>query len=111
MSNEEISPRRFDVFTIREYEHQKQIKSEWIRLGVAFETRNGNFRVRLSALPLPNPKSGLAELLICPPRPREEGEQDGQDSRELPEDMRQFGDGIQHFNYRPCGPADAADLI
>ena len=39
MSNEETSPRRFDVFTIREYEHQKQIKSEWIRIGVAFETK------------------------------------------------------------------------
>lgn len=110
MSNEEVSPRRFDVFTIREYKHQKQIKSEWIRLGVAFETRNGNFRVRLSALPLPNPKNGLAELFICSPRTRGEGEQNGQDA-ELPEDMRQFGDGIQHFNYRPYEPADAADLI
>ena len=109
MSNEETSPRRLDVFTIREYEHQKHIKSEWIRIGVAFETKNGNLRVRLSALPLPNPKTGLAELFICPPRPREEGQVS--DVQEAPEDMRQFGDGIQHFNYRPFEPGDIADLI
>lgn len=71
--------------------------------------KNGNLRVRLSALPLPNPKTGLAELFICPPRPREEGQVS--DVQEAPEDMRQFGDGIQHFNYRPFEPGDIADLI
>lgn len=106
MSHEDVTPPRFDVFTIREYEYQKQIKSQWIRLGVAFETKNGNIRVRLSATPLPNPKTGLAELFICPPRPRE----DRQDSQELPEDMGQFN-GLEHFNYRPPQKGDADELI
>ena len=98
MSNEESNHRRFDVFTIREYEYQKQIKSQWSKLGVAFENSDGSWNLRLHALPLPDPKTGLAHLHMRPPRPRE------QDSQDMPEEM-------PHFNYRPFEPADAADLI
>ena len=80
MSNEESNPRRFDVFTIREYEYQKQIKSQWSKLGVAFENSDGSWNLRLHALPLPDPKTGLAHLHMRPPRPKEELEDNDHES-------------------------------
>ena len=80
MSNEESNPRRFDVFTIREYEYQKQIKSQGSKLGVAFENSDGSWNLRLHALPLPDPKTGLAHLHMRPPRPKEELEDNDHES-------------------------------
>ena len=80
MSNEESNPRRFDVFTIREYEYQKKIKSQWSKLGVAFENSDGSWNLRLHALPLPDPKTGLAHLHMRPPRPKEELEDNDHES-------------------------------
>ena len=97
MSNQE-AVRRFDVFTIRDYMQDRQQKSQWTRIGVAFENQDGSWNLRLHALPLTDSKSGLAHLHMRPPRPRE------QDSQDMPEEM-------PHFNYRPFEPADAADLI
>lgn len=106
MSNEEISPRRFDVFSIREYRSGNEMRKHWLKVGMAFENRDGSWNLRLEASPLPNRDSGLIELHMRPPRPREEGGQSGQGSQELPEQEE-----MQHFNYRPYEPADAADLI
>ena len=54
--------RRFEVFTVHEYISGKQIKKNWLRLGAGFENSDGSFNLRLNALPLTNPKSGVAEL-------------------------------------------------
>ena len=70
----ELEKRRFDVFTIREYTQDKQIKTQWTRVGVAFENSDGSWNLRLHALPLANPKTGLAELHMREPRPKEEQE-------------------------------------
>lgn len=64
--------RRFEVFSIREYVHDKQLKTQWARVGVAFENQDGSWNLRLHALPLTNPKTGLADLHMRLPRPKEE---------------------------------------
>lgn len=60
---------RFDVFTIHEYTHDRQIRNRWTRVGSAFENSDGSWNLRLWALPVANPKSGLAELHMRAPRP------------------------------------------
>lgn len=69
--------RRFEVFTIREYMQDKQQKSQWTKIGVAFENQDGSWNLRLHALPLANPKTGLAELHMRAPRPKEEKDEKG----------------------------------
>lgn len=64
--------KRFDVFNIREFISNKEVKQSWTRVGTAFENRDGSLNVRLHLLPLPNPKSGYAELHIREPRPIED---------------------------------------
>ncbi len=73
MINQE-AVRRFDVFTIRDYMQDRQQKSQWTRIGVAFENQDGSWNLRLHALPLTNPKTGLADLHMRRPRPKEEQE-------------------------------------
>lgn len=79
----ESKPRRFDVFIIHEYTQDKQIKSLWTRVGSAFENADGSWNLRLRALPLANPKTGLADLHMREPRPstpdipHTEGQEDG----------------------------------
>lgn len=72
MSFENSNPRHYEVFTIREYIADRQQRSQWTKVGVAFENKDGSFNIRLHALPVTNLKSGLAELHMRLPRPREE---------------------------------------
>lgn len=44
--------KRFDCFSVREYELNGEKKSAWNRVGVAFENRDGSFSVLLDSLPL-----------------------------------------------------------
>ena len=100
MSNEEVSPRRFDVFTIREYRSGNEMRKRWRKVGIAFENRDESWNLRLEAIPLPARESGLIELHMRPPRPREDDQDPQPESGQM-----------EHFNYRPYEPADAADLI
>lgn len=72
MSFENSTPRHYEVFTIREYIQDRQQKSQWTRVGVAFENKDGSYNIRLHALPVTNPKSGFAELHMRLPRTKEE---------------------------------------
>jgi hypothetical protein len=65
--------RRFlEVFTIREYIQDKTVKSYWTKIGHCFENKDGSWNVRLHALPLTNPKTGMAEMHMRLPRPKED---------------------------------------
>lgn len=77
--SDQANSRRFDVYVIRDYMQDKQQKSQWTRVGVAFENSDGSWNLRLHALPLTDPKTGLAHLHMRPPRPREDakGEEAG----------------------------------
>lgn len=67
---EKEKSRRFEVFTIREYTQERQIKTHWTKIGAAFENSDGSWNLRLHALPLANPKTGLADLHMREPRPQ-----------------------------------------
>ena len=57
---------RLDAMVVRE---GKDGKSFWTRIGVAFQSRNGGWTVRLDATPL----DGVIHLMV----PRERGERSG----------------------------------
>lgn len=67
---EKEKSRRFEVFSIREYTQERQIKTHWTKVGAAFENADGSWNLRLHVLPLTNPKTGLAELHMREPRPQ-----------------------------------------
>ena len=47
------STRRFDVYVVEDYTQGGEEKANWIRVGVAFENKDGKgFNVQLSALPV-----------------------------------------------------------
>jgi hypothetical protein len=47
------STRRFDVYVVEDYTQGGEEKASWIRVGVAFENKDGKgFNVQLSALPV-----------------------------------------------------------
>ena len=57
--------RRFDVFVVEDYTKGGEEKANWIRVGVAFENKDGKgFNVQLSALPV----SGKLVLRVHEPR-------------------------------------------
>lgn len=95
----EEKSRRFDVFSIREYVAGKEIKTSWTRVGAAFENRDGSWNLRLHALPLPNPKTGLAELHMREPRPAAPDGDHGVSAATdtLPQDG---------FNFNPNAPTE-----
>lgn len=66
--------RRFEVFFIHEYVQGNQIKKNWLKTGMGFENSDGSFNIRLNALPLTNPKSGVAELHMRLPKPVEDAQ-------------------------------------
>lgn len=68
--NNNSEARRFEVFTIRDYMQDRQQKSQWTKVGVAFENNDGSWNLRLHALPLTDPKTGLAHLHMRPPQPK-----------------------------------------
>lgn len=66
-----METKRFDVFTIHEYTHERQIKNLWTKIGNSFQNSDGSWNLRLYALPITNPKSGLAELHMREPKPED----------------------------------------
>jgi hypothetical protein len=53
--NQPVAPaaRRFDVFVVEDYVKDGAEKANWIRIGVAFENKDGKgFNVQLTALPV-----------------------------------------------------------
>lgn len=47
------SPRRLDVFALNEYTKAGEEKANWIRVGVAFENKDGKgYTLELTALPV-----------------------------------------------------------
>ncbi len=71
MSDQEKN--RMDVFSIREYRIGNEMKKRWLKVGTAFENRDGSWNVRLEACPLPSRESGLIELHMRSPRQDESG--------------------------------------
>jgi hypothetical protein len=47
------TPRRFDVFVVEDYTKGGEEKTNWIKLGVAFENKDGKgFNLTLTAFPV-----------------------------------------------------------
>ena len=61
-SQENSKVPHYDLFSISEYTLDGEVKRAWIRLGVAFQNRDGSFNLRLRAMPLTDPKTGMANL-------------------------------------------------
>ena len=70
----------YEVFSISEYVREGEAKSAWIRVGAAFQNRDGSFNLRLRALPLADPKTGMANLHMRLHQPKEAGAEDDGDS-------------------------------
>jgi hypothetical protein len=65
-NNQPAAARRFDVFVVEDYTRDGEEKANWIRIGVAFENKDGKgFNVQLSALPV----AGKLVLRVHEPRP------------------------------------------
>ena len=57
--------RRFDVFVVEDYTKDGEEKANWIRIGVAFENKDGKgFNLQLTALPV----SGKLVMRLHEPR-------------------------------------------
>ncbi len=66
--NKPVAPtaRRFDVFVVEDYVKDGTQMANWIRIGVAFENKDGKgFNVQLSALPV----GGKLVLRVYEPKP------------------------------------------
>jgi hypothetical protein len=64
-TNQPTVARRFDVFVVEDYTRDGEEKANWIRIGVAFENKDGKgFNVTLSALPV----GGKLVLRVHEPR-------------------------------------------
>ena len=69
MTRETENRRAYNVFTVRKYSKDGKTRSHWLRIGAGFQNRDGSFNLRLRALPLPDPKSGLVNLHMRLPTP------------------------------------------
>lgn len=68
---------RYDVVSIREYEHNGETKKNYTKLGVAFPFKDKDgYTVRLDAIPAP--QDGTFTFLLFPPKPREDQPSGGQ---------------------------------
>jgi len=70
MTRETENTRAYNVFTVRKYSKDGKTRSYWLRIGAGFQNRDGSFNLRLRALPLPDPKSGLVNLHMRLPKPK-----------------------------------------
>jgi hypothetical protein len=60
------APRRFDVFVVEDYTKDGEEKTNWIKLGVAFENKDGKgFNLQLTAFPV----SGKLVMRLHEPKP------------------------------------------
>ncbi|WMT88263.1 hypothetical protein NO932_06540 [Pelagibacterium sp. 26DY04] len=74
---------RLDAMIGREYEANGEKKTAWSKIGVAFPTKNGGYRVQLEALPVPRMgQNGLeTSFVLMPPRQDDRQSQPRQQSR------------------------------
>ena len=77
MTQENEKKRPYGVFLITEYTRDGETKAQWLRIGAAFQNRDGSFNLLLRALPLPDPKTGLTRLHMRPPKTDAPDEEDG----------------------------------
>lgn len=76
---QETKRQYYEVFSITEYTKDGETRSAWLRVGAAFVNRDGSLNLLLRALPLPDPKMGMARLYmrLHQPRTGSETEEDG----------------------------------
>ncbi len=77
MTYEHEKKRSYGVFTVRKYSKDGKTRSHWLRIGTGFQNSDGSFNLRLRALPLPDPQSGLAGLHMRLPRPKPDEQENG----------------------------------
>lgn len=57
--------KRYNVTSPRKYMSQGQEKTQWLKIGVAFESDKGGFDIQLDALPLPEPdKKNTGQMIV-----------------------------------------------
>ena len=66
----------YEVFSITEYSKDGETRSAWLRVGAAFKNKDDSFNLLLRALPLPDPKTGMARLHMRLPLPKNGAEAD-----------------------------------
>ncbi len=64
------------VFSITEYTRDGETRAAWLRVGAAFKNKDDSFNLLLRALPLPDPKTGVARLHIRLPKTGAEAQED-----------------------------------
>jgi hypothetical protein len=68
LKNQSSAARRFDVYVVEDYTQGGEEKANWIRVGVAFENKDGKgFNVQLNALPV------AGKLVMRIHEPKQEG--------------------------------------
>ncbi|SBW08106.1 conserved hypothetical protein [uncultured delta proteobacterium] len=60
----------YEVFSITEYSKDGETRAAWLRMGAAFQNKDGSFNLLLRAFPLPDPKTGMARLHMRLPQPK-----------------------------------------
>lgn len=75
-----MSTARYDAISVRTYEKDGEEKSAFTNIGVAFQMKERDgFSIRLHAMPAP--VDGEYSILLMPPRPREDQQQQRQPDR------------------------------
>lgn len=65
--------KRYDVCSPREFEKNGEVKTTWIRVGVAFDREDGKPpSILLDASPYPG-KDGLVKLMLFEPKEKDQG--------------------------------------
>lgn len=67
--------KRLDAVMAREYQSGGETKTNFSRIGVAFETRNGGYQLLLDAVPAPI--DGQYKILLMEPRQKDQGRSGG----------------------------------
>ena len=71
---------RLDALMTREYQSGGETKTAFTKIGVAFQTKNGGWAVKLEAMPTPQlNRDGQPEtsFLLMPPRERDDTQSTG----------------------------------
>lgn len=74
--NQEAKRQYYEVFSITEYLKDGESKAAWLRVGAAFQNKDGSFNLLLRAYPLPDPKTGMPRLHMRLPQPKTDAKED-----------------------------------
>lgn len=66
----------YTVYSITAYHREGEVKRAWLRVGAAFINKDGSFNPLLRALPLSDPRTGLAKLHMRLPKADAENDDD-----------------------------------